>query len=76
MEWLSNIDAGEKKTSLNPATVIKMFDIGFDTHAATSLKVSVKEVPTVSQYIATARQLPWVDIISQFLLLALNNYAF
>lgn len=76
MEWLSNIDAGEKKTSLDPATVIKMFDIGFDTHAATSLKVSVKEVPTVSEHTATARQLPWVDITRNFCLLTSNHCSF
>lgn len=60
MEWLSNIDTGEKKTTLDVPTVIKMFDIGFDTHAARSLRVRVKELPTVTEQIATARRLPWV----------------
>lgn len=60
MDWFSSIDAGEKKTTLDVATVIKMFDIGFDTHAATSLRVSVKEIPIVTEQIAAARKMPWV----------------
>lgn len=60
MEWLKKQDEGEQKTSLDVATVIKMFDIGFDTHAATSLRVRVREMPTVTEQVAAARQIPWV----------------
>lgn len=45
-----------------------MFDIGFDTHAATSLRVRVKELPTITEQIAAQRQLPWVKLVTIFTL--------
>lgn len=42
-----------------------MFDIGFDTHAATSLRVKVKELPTVTEQIAGTRRLPWVQLFKK-----------
>ncbi|KAB0799683.1 hypothetical protein PPYR_07563 [Photinus pyralis] len=55
--WLMNL-GGETKTTLDVAQVMKMFEVGFHTHAATSLVVRVKEMPAVPKYVAEMRKHP------------------
>lgn len=60
MEWLKTI-GGENKSSLDVPTLKKMFEIGFQTHAATSLCVRVKEMPAVPAAVAKAHNEPEVS---------------
>ncbi|KAK5643765.1 hypothetical protein RI129_007610 [Pyrocoelia pectoralis] len=57
VEWLKNL-GGETKTTLDVAQVMKMFEVGFHTHAATSLVVRVREMPSVPKNVAEMRKHP------------------
>ncbi|KAK4887198.1 hypothetical protein RN001_003469 [Aquatica leii] len=49
---------GETETTLDVAQVMKMFEVGFNTHAATSLAVRIKEMPAIPKFIADIRKQP------------------
>ncbi|XP_076254979.1 uncharacterized protein LOC143192976 [Rhynchophorus ferrugineus] len=57
IEWLRDL-GGDEELSLSVPAVIEMFEIGFQTNSATSLKVDVKEIASVPQKVAEARNLP------------------
>lgn len=54
VEWLDSI-GGKAKNTINVKSLSKMFQIGFRTHAATSLCVRIKEMPCVPDEVAHAR---------------------
>lgn len=57
IEWLRNL-GGDEELSLSVEAVIAMFEIGFHANSATSLKVDVKELPSVPRKVAEAKFLP------------------
>lgn len=59
VKWLKSLEGGEQ-SALDVPTVIKMFEIGFDTQAATSLRIRIREKPTVTEDIAVKRNVLWV----------------
>lgn len=60
-EWLKNI-GGDEQPTVDTQTIIKMFEIGFNYHAAHSLCVRIKELPAVTDAIAETRNLPEVCV--------------
>ncbi|KRT84075.1 hypothetical protein AMK59_2549 [Oryctes borbonicus] len=56
-EWLKNI-GGDEQPTLDTQTIIRLFEIGFNYHAAHSLCVKIKEMPAVTDNIAEKRNLP------------------
>ncbi|KAF5302002.1 hypothetical protein FQR65_LT08667 [Abscondita terminalis] len=57
VEWLHNL-GGDTPTTLDVHQVMKMFEIGFHTHASQSLAVRVNELPCVSKFITDIRKQP------------------
>ncbi|KAF2906035.1 hypothetical protein ILUMI_00141 [Ignelater luminosus] len=57
INWLKRL-GGETQTTLDVPQVMKMFEIGFNTHAATSLQALVKEMPAVTKSVADAKKQP------------------
>ncbi|KAK9870949.1 hypothetical protein WA026_009910 [Henosepilachna vigintioctopunctata] len=57
VKWLHQM-GGESPSNLTVATIISMFEIGFNTHAAKSLSVRLKELPTVTDLMAKKRNVP------------------
>lgn len=60
MKWLHQM-GGEATSNLSVPTIISMFEIGFNTHAAKSLCVRLKEMPTVTDLVAKKRNVPGVS---------------
>ncbi|XP_068906090.1 uncharacterized protein [Tenebrio molitor] len=58
VEWMQNISDEDSPTSLTVPLVLKMFEIGFDTHAARSLQVRVKEMASVPDGVAILKGVP------------------
>lgn len=56
-EWLISI-GGDQETTISIQGIKEMFDIGSQMSAATTMKIILKEVGSVSQKIAEARNLP------------------
>lgn len=54
VEWLNTIGGNDKNT-ITASAINKMFQVGFRTHAATSLCVRIKEMPSVPDEVAKAR---------------------
>lgn len=52
---------GETPTTLDVPQVVKMFEIGFNMHAAKSLVVKLKELPAVPKFVAESRLRPEVS---------------
>ncbi|XP_045479136.1 uncharacterized protein LOC123684072 [Harmonia axyridis] len=57
VKWLQQM-GGEATSNLSVQTIISMFEIGFNTHAAKSLCVRLKEMPTVTDLVAKKRNVP------------------
>lgn len=62
VKWLNDLEDGGEAGTVDVETIIKMFDIVFTTHAATSLCVRVKEMPSIVQDVADRRGIKWVGI--------------
>ncbi|KAK9710743.1 hypothetical protein QE152_g25870 [Popillia japonica] len=60
-EWLKNI-GGDEQPTLDTQTIIRLFEIGFNYHAAHSLCVKIKEMPAVTDAIAETRNLPEASV--------------
>lgn len=60
--WLKTIGGDVQKASLDVDTIKNMFGIGFTLHAATSLSVKIKEMPSVTKEVALKRKLPQASI--------------
>jgi hypothetical protein len=60
---MQNISDEDSPTSLTVPLVLKMFEIGFDTHAARSLQVRVKEMASVPDGVAILKGVPDVSRI-------------
>ncbi|EFA02327.1 uncharacterized protein LOC655761 [Tribolium castaneum] len=58
VEWMENISDEDSPTTLTVPLVLKMFEIGFDTHAARSLQVRVKEMASVPDGVAILKAMP------------------
>lgn len=64
VEWLISI-GGENKSNMDVETIKKMFEIGFQSHAATSLCVRVREMPSVPEAVAKAHNEPHQSITAR-----------
>lgn len=51
---------GETRSSLDVDGIEGLFEIGFNCHAADSLKINMKELNSVTEYVAHARGTPEV----------------
>ncbi|RZC18409.1 uncharacterized protein BDFB_011976 [Asbolus verrucosus] len=56
--WMENISDEDSPTSLTVPLVLKMFEIGFNTDAARSLQVRVKEMASVPDGVAILKNIP------------------
>lgn len=54
VDWLNSIGGNDKNT-LSVNSIKKMFQVGFHSHAATSLCVCIKEMPSVPDEVARAK---------------------
>lgn len=65
IDWLKNL-GGDEELSLTVQDVIEMFEVGFHANAASSLKVVVKELPSVPRKVADAQHVPKVGYNCNF----------
>ncbi|XP_022905638.1 uncharacterized protein [Onthophagus taurus] len=59
--WLKSLSE-EGTSSLDKETIMSMFQIGFNYHAANSVYIKVKEMPAVTDTIAISRDLPEASV--------------
>lgn len=62
--WMESL-GGETRSSLDVDGIEGLFEIGFNCHAADSLKINMKELNSVTEYVAHARGTPELSFATQ-----------
>lgn len=57
VKWIQTV-GGYQDTSMDVFTIISMFEIGSQINSATTLNVKLKEMPSVTQRVATSCKVP------------------